>query len=412
MISILCLASEASAQDFSWSGHAKYQLTDNDFRSEAINSALGPSRYESHGLDLRLNTEFKNEGFSAVVQGETLGVGGSGVRADRTINQAADQPLQLGQRINDDRRLFNLTTEVLNGDDGRAVMRLDRAFVSYASQQAVLQLGRQAVTWGNGLVFSAIDFFNPFSPTEIDKDYKTGDDLLWGQWLFANGADIQALIIPRRDLDTDSIEADSSSFAVKGKFRSEAVESDFDLLAARHYGENTFAAGVSRVLLDAVLRTDIAVTNIEDGPQTVFMVANVDRSWALFGKNMYGYLEYYRNGVGRGDGDYSQLSNDLTDRISRGELFTLGRDYLTIGCRIEWMPLLNSYASNIFNLHDESGVGQIRFELEPTQDWLITLGTNLPYGARQSEFGGISLPGSELLVAPATTIYLRLSYFF
>ena len=78
--------------------------------------------------------------------------------------------------------------------------RLDRLSLGYTSESLVMRLGRQAVTWGNGLVFYPMDIFNPFNPVAIDKDYKTGDDMLYGQWTTYQGNDWQMILLPRRDV--------------------------------------------------------------------------------------------------------------------------------------------------------------------------------------------------------------------
>ena len=54
-------------------------------------------------------------------------------------------------------------------------------------------VGRQAVSWGSGIVFQPLDPFNPFAPTAVDRDYKAGDDLVLIERLFDNGHDAQLL---------------------------------------------------------------------------------------------------------------------------------------------------------------------------------------------------------------------------
>ena len=56
--------------------------------------------------------------------------------------------------------------------------RLDRLSVTFQPYWGTLQIGRQALTWGNGFLFNPMDLFNPFSPTQIDREYKPGDDMV------------------------------------------------------------------------------------------------------------------------------------------------------------------------------------------------------------------------------------------
>lgn len=53
---------------------------------------------------------------------------------------------------------------------------LDRAFVSLRSEGINFCLGRQAVGWGRGELFSAVDIFSPFTPLEIDREWRRGVD--------------------------------------------------------------------------------------------------------------------------------------------------------------------------------------------------------------------------------------------
>lgn len=57
-------------------------------------------------------------------------------------------------------------------------------------------LGRQAVSWGNGMVYAPMDLFNPFAPTVVDQDHKAGDDLILVERLFSSGNDAHGLSSP------------------------------------------------------------------------------------------------------------------------------------------------------------------------------------------------------------------------
>ena len=138
-------------------------------------------------------------------------------------------------------------------------------------------MGAKLLPGGNGLVFQALDIFNPFSPTEIDKDYKTGDDMVYSQVLFPWGDDIQSLVVVRRDLETDSVQIDQSSFA--SKYRSHVGSFDLEILGARHFDENLFGFGISTDVLEALWRLDISFVDVEGGGTEVALVTNVDRSW-------------------------------------------------------------------------------------------------------------------------------------
>jgi hypothetical protein len=371
----------------------------------------GPSYVNTHQLDLRALAEAKSDAFSWAAHAEYLG-SGSNARLDRFESYGLySARLQQGLP-NDDRRLLPLTTKVQSESHYRSVLRLDRAYCNYASGMLALRAGRQAVSWGNGLVFQALDVFNPFSPTEIDKDYKSGDDMLWGQVLFDSGSDLQALIVPRRHPVTESVLSSESSYALRLRGRIERAEADYELIAASHYDETALGAGVSRSVEEAVIRADVFVADLDGSRSRTSWLINVDRSWVVFGLNIYTFGEFFRNGFGVAGKDYATPSEALLNRLGRGEVYTLGRDYLAVGGFVEISALQKTNLSSFFNLHDESAVLQARHEYELAQNLLLMLGTNFYVGPRGSEFGGVVVPNSNLFLSSGQSVYLRLSAFF
>ena len=55
---------------------------------------------------------------------------------------------------------------------------LDRAFVALRNDRAEVTVGRQAVGWGRGALYGAVDVFSPFAPLEVDREWRRGVDAL------------------------------------------------------------------------------------------------------------------------------------------------------------------------------------------------------------------------------------------
>jgi len=70
----------------------------------------------------------------------------------------------------DNRRLFDLTKTISETEDDLLWHRLDRLFFSARTSRGDIMVGRQAVTWGNGLIFNPMNLFNPFSPADIVRE--------------------------------------------------------------------------------------------------------------------------------------------------------------------------------------------------------------------------------------------------
>ncbi|HWP34703.1 MAG TPA: hypothetical protein VNM66_03820, partial [Thermodesulfobacteriota bacterium] len=311
----------------------------------------------------------------------------------------------------DDRRLLDLTHRVADEPRLAAVQRLDRLAVGVSRPRVVLRAGRQAVTWGNGLVFHPLDVVSPFSPFAIDRDYKTGDDMLYGQGTLGETTDVQAIVLPRRDPATGSLRDDRSSYAAKLRFR--AAGADLDLLAARHAGEPLVGVGAARSVGGAVWRLDASYVDLAGAGGAVSLVTNVDYSWSAFGRNLYGYAEYFRSGAGEADrAGYRAPRPALVERLARGELFTLARDYLAAGLRVELTPLLNVLPTIIWNLDDSSLFGQLRAVYDRTERLRLLLGVELPAGPRGSEFGGVPSGVPGRFVGPGRAVFVQAAYEF
>ncbi len=414
-IAILILSCAGSccayADEWEFRGHLKYQLTQTMYERDDLYAAYGDDGPTDHEIDFRLNAEKRRGRWDVRMHYELLALGGDSLETRWALSAAGLLPRASVTGLpSDDRRLFDLTDEITHKERLAAVQRLDRISVGYSGERMVMRVGRQTVSWGNGLVFHPLDIFNPFSPTAIDKDYKTGDDMLYGQWLFAGGDDLQVIMVPRRDPVSNDVEMNQSSIAFK--YHGMKAGLDYDLLATCHYDETLLGIGLAKDWYGAVWRIDISLTELSDGGHATSLVTNLDRSWTWSDHNVYGYVEYFRNGVGEADKNYTQLDTDLQERISRGELFTLGRDYLTTGMKVEFTPLLNLLPSMIWNLDD----GSLFLQVWATYDWkeniLIIGGINLPYGDTGTEFGGIPVGGTRYFNAPGTEAYLRVSFFF
>lgn len=319
-----------------------------------------------------------------------------------------------GGAISDDRRLFDLTDTILKDDEYILYHRLDRASLSFSAPPALLRLGRQAVTWGNGFLFNPMDLFNPFAPSDIIRDYKIGDDMALFQTRIPYAGEVQLLYVPRKNTVTNRVEWDASS--VGGKIHLLKGSYEFDLMAARHYGDDVFGAGMVGYLGSAVWRTDVTYTFL-NGPESsgngfLSVVANLDYSWIWFGKNFYGLMEFFYNELGKDDYGQAVFDPELTDRIARGELFTLGKVYLAGRINMEVHPLLNIYVTAINNVQDPSGLIQPYAVADLMQDLQLTIGANISYGGLRTEFGGFYIPNMPFLVDTPDTIYCWATYYF
>lgn len=318
-----------------------------------------------------------------------------------------------GGSVEDSRRLMDLTKTICDNDEYNLYHRLDRLVLILQPEWGNIRIGRQALTWGNGLLFNPMDLFNPFAPTDIDRDYKIGDDMITTQFSLYKTYDFQCLYVPRRDSDSHNVEWNDSSLAGKLHFVSGTTE--FDIMAGRHYKDKVIGFGSQGYLGDTVWRMDATWTFLpEESRKNSYpsLVANMDYSWVWLKKNFYGLIEFYFNGLGKNNYSKAYSDPDITERLVRGDMFSLGRTYLSGEIQAELNPLLNVYFTIINNLADSSGIFQPRLIWDMAENTQLTFGANISYGKIGTEYGGFKIGQTNYLNKPSNGAFLWLTYFF
>lgn len=348
---------------------------------------------------------------------EALALGGDTWRKKKELEQTYPnlfkEGLISGSNLNDDRRLMDLTKTINETNDYIIYHRLDRLVLTLLPRWGTVRIGRQALTWGNGLLFNPMDLFNPFAPTDIERDYKIGDDMVFVNLPMSTTKDFQFLFVPRRNPLTNNVEYDQSSLA--GKVHFAAGTTEFDVMAAHHYDDFVTGIGTRGYLKEAAWRLDATYTFLDENSNRdgyFSLVANLDYAWVWRDKNMYGFLEFYYNGLGSDQYSEALTDPDVVQRLVRGELFTLGKTYLSGTIQRELHPLLNIYLTLINNVADPSGIMQPRAIWDMKENIQLTCGANLYYGKTGTEYGGFIIPTTTFLNKPPESVYLWLTFFF
>jgi len=349
---------------------------------------------------------------------ELVAAGGDTRQTDqRLLDQfpGSSSTIFINQPMDDDRRLLDLTHVLTETNDTLVYHRLDRLNLTWSPDWGTVRLGRQALTWGDGLVFNPMDLVSPFAPTTVQRDYKTGDDMALVQ-LPVGKSDAQLLYLPRRDPQTGDVKTDASSVALQYHAFAGSIEAS--AMAARHFDDTIGGLGASGYLGESAWRINTVYTHLSSACREddfFQVVANLDYAWMWGTKNVYGLLEFYYNGLGRRD-DYQQaLDNEaLMRRLLRGEMFTMGRFYLAGQIQVELHPLVQWHTTAIFNLADPSGLLHPQVLWDMATDLQLILGVQWHWGADGTEFGGfnVNTEGAVFNAAPSDQVYLWLTYYF
>jgi hypothetical protein len=411
LIVLLWLCSFAVAAAGEMSGHTKLRTTGQSYPADSLFRELPGAESIDIGGDLRLDFNAARGGWFFDAAYQLFALHGDSIDWTRDLGAAA--ALFIPRLPNDEQRLFNLTDVIHDKGKDALVQRIDRLTLSYTSERAVMRFGRQALTWGNGLFYSPMDLVNPFDPAAIDTEFKSGDDMLYGQHLRDNGDDMQAAFVVRRDITTGDVEADVGSAALK--YHAFANDTEFDLLVARHYGDTVLGIGGLRSIGGAIWRGDVVVT--DTGSDNVLqLVTNLSYSWTWSGNNVSGALEYYFNGFGQRSGRYDPASlagnPDLLKRLARQELFTVGRNYLAGSLLIEMSPLWLLTPTLLANVDDPSALLQLVTQYSLADNMTLLASINIPLGSDGSEFGGIDSGIPDTYLSAGVGVFAQLAWYF
>jgi hypothetical protein len=409
---LLFLAGAAAADEgpYRFGGHTKLRFVGTSFPSGSLFRELAGSRSLDLEGDLRLTFDAAPARWTFDADYQLIGLYGDRVEYTR------DLPPGLGllvPRLPDDaRRLFDFTRVMHDRDKSALLHRLDRFWAGYATEKTVIRVGRQAISWGNGLFYAPMDLVNPFDPAAIDTEYKAGDDMLYVQYLQDSGNDLQGAVVVRRNPLDGEVEREQATAAAK--YHGFAGAAEYDLLVAEHYDDVVVGLGGTYSLGGAVLRGDLVVTDTDTDTYTQ-LVANWSYSWTWHGRNMSGALEYYFNGFGQHDGRYDTQSlagnPDLLVRVARGETFTLGRHYLAGSVLVEMTPLWTVTPTLLANVADPSALLQLVTSLSLSDNMTFLGSLNVPLGRSGSEFGGIE-SSSGLYLASGPGVFAQFAWYF
>lgn len=289
---------------------------------------------------------------------------------------------------------------------------IDRAFLALKLGRADLTFGRQAVGWGRGVLFGAVDVFTPFLPLEVDREWRRGVD--------AVRADLKVFNHYSLDMvGAFGSEIDESAFL--GRLRGFAGRLDGELIFGRRAQDWLYAATFSAAILDAEVHGEFAFFDTpEKFPDGGLIlrdrgagkgVLGASYTFAL-GNGLSVWAEYHYSGFGFEDirQSFFQLaaSPDYLSRYLRGDTQILGRQSLALRAAYEWSDLLSVSLTWITNPDDGSGVATPVLTSIFSDNFSATASALLPYG---SGLDGSGIPLSEYGAAPITG-FLQINIYY
>lgn len=340
------------------------------------------------GLDAqhgsRINAKLAYEHRARLVsENAGAGAGSGGVLPDE-----ADVPFRLAQ----------LDWQIAEKDETFVYRHeFDRALVALHPDWGEVTLGRQGVGLGRGVLFSAVDVFAPFTPTEVDREWRRGVD---------------AARVECRVSDTSSAEVISAfgeswdESALLGRFRGYAGSLDGELLVGKRGEDAMYALAASSTVGNAEVHMELALFDLpdpwpEDGPfEDEHLVAkalagashtfDVGNGLTLIG-------EYHYSGFGVEDIDdaAARLADpEYRERLLRGDTQTLGRHAVGLSASYPIDEALGVGLTILGSPVDGSGLASPSVTWNATSSATLVVSAFLPWGEEpsggrlESEYGG------------------------
>jgi hypothetical protein len=264
---------------------------------------------------------------------------------------------------------------------------LDRLNFRLSFPAADIVVGRQAISWGIGRIWTPADIFVAFSPVEIDREYKTGVDAVT----------MRVPLGPSSQLETvyAAFGEDFRDQSTGSRVRTTIRNFDLGLMGAKSYTDFVTGPFFDGEIRGAGVRGEFTFTHNTTNPhpkelRTFFRaVSSVDYRFA---NSLYALLEYYYNGFGSKDpGEYRALFT--SPRRARGEVFNVGRHYLGSSLGYELHHLVNLGLTTQWNLVDQSLLLGPILLVSLSNEADLRVGANFPFGPDlagqqvKSEFG-------------------------
>lgn len=338
--------------------------------------------------DLGFRRSEKTNASARVMWEGDVGAATAGVHVN--LSMAHGSFVELGNLVSTEfapPTLIDLRHDFIDDERTELVGVLDRAHLTFSTDQLVVTLGRQAITWGGGMMFQPMDIVAPFPPDAIDTAYKPGVEMIYGQYLFDNGSDVQAIYVPRANEYGAAPSREYSTTAVFGSTTLGPL--DARALVAQDRGKSVVGFGLGGPLAGAAWNVEWVGLEGENQSYHPFWVANVSNFGTLGDWNISYFAEYYHNPLGvDGNVALDDLPDDLVVRMGYGQVFLPGRDFVGLGGMIQVSPDVSISPTVIISVNDGSYLGRMSLAASLSDSADLFLDVAVPVGADGTEFGG------------------------
>ncbi len=279
---------------------------------------------------------------------------------------------------------------------------LDRAFMALSLGRSELTIGRQAIGWGRGVIFEAVDIFAGFSPLESDREWRRGIDAVRGTLPMTDRISLEAVAAAGESLE-------ASAFV--GRLYGYGGNIDGELIFGKRYQDHLYAATISSPVGNAEVHGELALYKTPEilpeggtfGKKDLVTKSVIGGSYSLnLGKGLLLVAEYHYSGFGVGEieeaGERLRQAA-FRERYLRGDMKILGRHACLVRATYGIGGIAPLDVTWIFSPVDWSGVFAPAVTWTFSDNVTFTAYMYLPYGKvpkggeMRSEYGAVPVSG-------------------
>lgn len=277
-------------------------------------------------------------------------------------------------------------------DEGAAYLHqheFDRGYVSLHLDFMELTVGRQAIGLGRGQMFSAVDIFAPFTPTEVDREWRRGVDAVH---LELRIPEISQLSVDFIMAFGPIVDGELSTYAALGRVRAIVGDVDGAVLIGRRGEDDMVGVVLSANLGDAAVHGELALFGTDGqgidggllGTDAVVAKGLLGATYVVdVGNGLALAAEYHYSGFGVdriGDDPSILFDPAFQARFARGDTQLLGRHALAVTMSYPIFDDLTGALAYIQDLSDGSGLVAPTFTWNHSDNVTIVLNVLVPWG--------------------------------
>ncbi len=283
---------------------------------------------------------------------------------------------------------IDLSQNWYEGENSRATLWFDRFNAKLSLSSADVTIGRQAITFGKAYFWNPLDIFSPFSPQQLDRDYKAGVDAIrldipMGNFSGFNLINVFGPEIPppwQPDTDDKNIDMDLYGSAVLARLYTTIADWDFSLQFGKIYGGGHLGFGATGEIGWLETRFEAAMFTASQNssfPDNTSEALYEDYTTVVLGvghrfENSLTYeIEYLYNGAS----DDNDLETSLK-RFTYGGALHISEQLVGGIISYEFLPIAIGQIACIYSISDRSIQIQPSFSVSLTDEVdLLVAGT-------------------------------------